>query len=355
MQHANWKTHAIAAVLGAALMLALIEAVLWVLPVQQGIQAAEPDASWPVHRLLPGTNYTYSSGWRFQNIVHGRINHLGYVSEVEYNTSAPIAAVLGDSYIESLMNPYRTTLQARLDRDPGFGRRSFAFASASSSLPDYLGIAPIVRSRFVVDRVVLLVGDGDYDEGWSPGLGHFGWVATPESLVALVPEQRRGIVTRVLRESALIRYLRGNLRLSWHAILHSRPSTAVAACATATLTDTDRARLRAYVHALPAAFGVSATNMVILRDSERDRRILYGDRATSTDCQDRDRLALAYLLDLARSADMKVIDLMPLFRSQVEQHGERVDHSPVDYHWNARGHEIAAQAVLTAFAPGTQP
>ena len=131
MRRANWKIHAVAAVLGAAFTLALVEAVLWVLPVQQGIQAAEPDAGWPVHRLRPGSNYTYSTGWRFQNIVHGRINDLGYVSEVEYKASAPIAAVLGDSYIESLMNPHRTTLQARLDRDSGFGRRSFAFAAAS--------------------------------------------------------------------------------------------------------------------------------------------------------------------------------------------------------------------------------
>ena len=90
-----------------------------------------------------------------------------------------------------------------------------------------------------------------------------------------------------------------------------------AACATATLTDTDRARLRAYVHALPAAFGVSAANMVILRDSERDRRILYGDRVPWADCLDRDRLALGYLLDVARREDMKVIDLVPLFRLQM--------------------------------------
>jgi len=111
--------------LGIVATLALAEGLLRLLPVQDGVFAGEADPRWPVQHWAPDRDYTWSSGWHFANRVEGRINGRGYVAPFEYTTGARVIAVLGDSYIESLMNPYGSTLQGRL---PALLPGAFRFA-----------------------------------------------------------------------------------------------------------------------------------------------------------------------------------------------------------------------------------
>src|SRR5688572_22883205 len=107
------RTLAFAAGIGGALL--LLEGTLRLLPVLNGTYAADPRASWPVHTMIPNTQYTYSTGWNLQNIHRGRINNYGYVAPFDYSPAKGAIAVFGDSYIEAQMNDYGDTLQGSLN------------------------------------------------------------------------------------------------------------------------------------------------------------------------------------------------------------------------------------------------
>ena len=59
--------------------------------------------SWPVHTMIPNSQYTYSTGWNLQNIHRGRINNYGYVAPFDYSPGSRqrTVAVFGDSYVEA--------------------------------------------------------------------------------------------------------------------------------------------------------------------------------------------------------------------------------------------------------------
>ena len=106
MKPVHFITRTTAFFVGIGVMLLVIEGVIRLLPVIDGTYAADPRASWPVHTMIPDSQYTYSSGWNLQNVHRGRINNYGYASPHDYVPGRGDVAVFGDSYIESLMNEH---------------------------------------------------------------------------------------------------------------------------------------------------------------------------------------------------------------------------------------------------------
>ena len=90
------------------------EALLRLLPAPSGRVAADPDPSWPAHRLQPNRNYVHLLAWDFENAQRGRVNKFGYVAPFDYEDGAEVGVVIGDSFIEGAMNPYQNMLQGRL-------------------------------------------------------------------------------------------------------------------------------------------------------------------------------------------------------------------------------------------------
>lgn len=340
--------------LGIVATLAAAEMLLRLLPVQDGVFASEADPRWPVQHWSPDRDYTWSSGWHFSNVVEGRVNGRGYVAPFEYTPGSRVLAVLGDSYIESLMNPYDSTLQGRLPALLPARPTVYNFGIAGSALPDYLGLASLVTRDFKVEKLVVLVGEGDYVEAFQPPPGHFTWGDSPQAPPRLVPDVRRDALRRFVRSLALVRYIRGNLRITMAALFKSRPSHVVPTCVPGELQPDDLTRIQSFVDQLPAAWGLQPRDVVLLFDDEDARQNLYGRTAGGAPargaCPTRDGLALAQLADSARSAGLHVVELAPRFAAAYRESGRRLDHSPADWHWNGDGHAVAAQAVAEALA-----
>ncbi len=335
-------------VLGVAGATFLLELALWLLPVQDGIFSADSDVAWPVHHLVKNSELTFSSTWSLQDVVRGRTNNFGYVAPFDYERGQKAVVVLGDSYVESMMNPYEETLQAVLGRALGPDVAALNFGISGASLPDYTGIASLVRRSFDPVWVVVLVTEGDYVQGFSPQPGHFLWSERPAGDSRLVADAQRSALTKTVRRLALVRYTRGNLRLTSAGLFHSRPSTHVAACVPETLSADDRDRIRSYVRALPRDYGISAQHVVIIVDSETKRHSLYDSRSVAPECPSRDAEALAMLAAEAERTGINVVDTGPIFEQHYRATGVRVDHSPADFHWNGVGHKLAAEGVLRA-------
>ena len=149
MAPTTFVTRALAFMAGIGGALLLLEGTLRLLPVLNGIYAADPRATWPVHTMIPDSQFTYSTGWNLQNIRHGRINNYGYVAPFDYSPgSEGTVAVFGDSYVEGQMNDYADTLQGALNDNLKTRRTVLNFGTAGAEMPDYLGIAPLVRRDF---------------------------------------------------------------------------------------------------------------------------------------------------------------------------------------------------------------
>lgn len=335
---------------GTILALATFEGVLRLLPIQGGIHAGDPNDRWPVHHMEAHADVHWSAGWNLTNPTRRRTNNLGYAAPFDYASGARIVAVMGDSYVESLMNPYESTLQAQLERLLGGAIPVYNFGIGGSSLPDYLGMATLLSREFAVERLVVVVGEGDFIEGFRPQPGHFFWSLNDSRLVELHPDAFRDPLRKALRNLALLRYVRGNLRLSANALFKSRPSTSKSVCGAADLLRGDRELIRGFIHALPAAYGLSPERIVVLFDSESERRTMYDPNVARRDavaCPTRDGRALELLASEARRAGVQVVHLAPTFRRHFASSGERVDHLPADSHWNAVGHRIAATAAFS--------
>ena len=71
----------------------------------------------------------------------------------------------------------------------------------------------------------MFIGDGDFVEGFDVRPGHFRWSPDDAASVELMPDQLRSPLVKFVRRSALVRYLRANLRLNMHSLFDSRPAT----------------------------------------------------------------------------------------------------------------------------------
>jgi hypothetical protein len=346
----------IAALLSGMLLALLIaEAAMHCLPVVSGRIRSSDESRWPLHNYEPGTEYTYSFGWDMRLVHHGRINNFGQLAPFDYVKGASPIAVLGDSYVESAMNAYSDTLQAQLSRQLGRSDAAIGVAGTGLSLADHAVLAGQLQEELAPKALVLVVIDGDIADSVTRRRG---W----NHLRAPAPGRNSSLVFKPLRSgqdswasglgfrSALYRYLRRNVGWqppSWHTAL-ARLTAQPAAMEAASPKPSNGALQTAVEQLLDELLHRSrlpARCIAMVVDS--DRAVLYGRKATPAV----DAPALReHLIAQATLRGMRVQDMGPHFAEHYRTHRRAFDHSPLDRHWNALGHELAAQAAMQALA-----
>ena len=348
-------TVVLAAALGSALLLTALELALRLLPVQNGIAAGDPSIDWPTHRLIANVHYTYSDGWNLRNVHRGVTNNMGYVAPFAYVPGSQAIAVVGNSFIEALMDRYQDTLQGQLAGQVRDAPAILNFGSSGATLPDYIGVGPMVSRRFHVRWVVILVVGGDFIKGFAPPPGLFGWSAEDTPPVKLRPDDVRSDTVRLIRSLAIVRYVRGNLEFDLRHFLHTSVKGAPQACVREGLRPGDLELITRYADGLPAAYGVAPSRVILVFDSDRAELYRTHGASTLSSCPTRDDLALRALAATAASRGEHVINLEPIFAAYFRATGRRLDYSPLDYHWNAVAHGLAAAQVarvINQAAPG---
>lgn len=346
---ATRSTAILSIIAGFALTVLALELLLRALPVTgKGVYGAELDPSWPMHHLLPDTRFTYSAGWNLSNVHEGAINNMGYVAPFDFVPGSAGIAVLGDSYIESLMNDYEETLQGRLAHELERPVTVMPFASSGGSMPDYLAMARLISGRFKPRWGVILLTEGDFVEGFSPNKGYYSWDAERDPPVKLIGvERERGAVVKWARQLALIRYLRYNLKVNVSRLIHAEPvlpqKPAAVECEMVTLSAPDIRLVKFFVRRLPTQFGLDPAHIILVFDS--DRKSLYGPGPRRHGCDTRDGVAQKLVRQEARALGIHVLETEPLFKSYYATTRRRVDHSPVDWHWNGEAHRLVVREV----------
>jgi hypothetical protein len=361
---------ALAMVLASLAVFFLVaELVCRFLPVRSGLQVQAVDAAHPFISFTPDGEFVFSNGSLLTNVNRGRINNHGFVNDQDYDPgdTRPLLAVIGDSYVEAAMVPYRLTMQGRLAAAQGGERRVYSFGSSGSSLLDYVAYASLARRRFKADWLVINVVGNDFDEmllRYKQAPGHHYYQETPgEGLRPVLIEYSPSLGRRLLRHSALARYLLLNVAnaspdLSWlldalfrveHAITPP-PAAAQVAAVGNTSADLDPLRVHLSERAvqrvlddLASTAGIETSHVLFLVDSYR----VFDDAALASARQSFFGVLRSAFIAEAQRRGYEVQDLQDWFARRHARDGS-VFEFPDDGHWNAIGHEVAAEAILAS-------
>lgn len=358
----------VAVAIGLLIPLLMAEVVLQFTPVLSGLYTTPVNARHPIGQFEPNHQFTYSLGPRFELVVHGRTNNLGWVNDQDYDSTAttPLLAIIGDSYVEALMVPYRETLQGRLAAQVGPRARVYSFGASGAPLAHYLMEADYARRIFHPTSAAVVVVGNDFDESLrrykvAPGL--WGFAEDSAGHLQLQREDYQPVGwKRLIRKSALVRYLVLNVKVDamiagWRARRAAGSATKsdtavfagnVRAVADSTRLALSRRAVDEFLARLPSASGVAPACLALIVDGVRPQ--LYDPHAVAAGDASYFGQMRGYLMQRARAGGFQVVDMQPPF---IAEHARthQIFEYPEDGHWNGLGHGIAAAELqkTTAF------
>jgi hypothetical protein len=341
-------------VLGALALLVLLEAVLRLLPVSTGLQGGLDAKPWPLHNYRAHRPYRYSSSWALLNAHEGTTNNYGHIAPLDFRAGSRPLIVVGDSFVESLMNDYVDSLQGILGQMLGPDHPVYGLGASGLSASDYYVLASQARTEFEPVGAVFVIEDGDISESLLRRPG--GYVLRPSGstfspvYVPLTPHPAMQWVREHVSEPAIYGYLRGNLKFSPGDIasaLALRKSSRTAPGPNSYDSTAGIAVIDWFLRGLSQQSGIPSRCIVFLMDA--DRYAIYDPRQASA-AKDTAQLRVRFM-DEAQRLGYKVVDMEPLFRTEYARNRRKFDYWPFDRHWNPVGHGLAAKAVMETLFP----
>lgn len=332
---------------GVLLTVVVLELVLRLLPVSMPLHRSLEFDRWPLQYTEPHLDWEYSIGWSMLNAHRGRTNNYGHVAPFDFKQHSRPVLVLGDSYIESLMNDYGETLQAQLGRRIGTPESVYGMGVSGASASGYVGLARLARPEFEPRAAVVLISDGDLSESLLSAAGSHYLARRAGGSLELVYRPLPGVplstrLRKLVGDFSLHRYLQVNLQFAPENVFQVlRPAPQAAApdrAAAAKRVEQQERVADWFLEQLPESLGVEPRCVVLLLDA--DRYAIYKPELASVPKDD--PAARAHLAEEARRRGIQVADLEPVFRALYARDRMKFDHHPIDRHWNGRGHGVAA-------------
>lgn len=342
----------------------LLEASLHFLPVYDSLNAQAVNSAQPVARYATNRSFTYSVGWNLAVPNRGKTNNDGFVSDQIYleNDPRPLLAVVGDSFVEALVVPYRQTVTARLAEQLGTNGRAYSFAMSRSAFPQYLAYAKYAREKYRAAAATFIIVGNDFDEShmefrsdpWAGRLHYFQDGANGK-LEVVRKDYQPTLSRQLLSKSALLRYLYFNLHADatvknlWKGGFGSKKDTAQQTFVGNTSTEQSPRRMQVsyqsvdtFLDLLPSYTGFPKDRILFVLDGLRPQVYTAG----GVESVKTTYLAIlqTYFLEQARKRGYEVIDLNPIMQADFKKNGKRFE-QPEDFHWSGEGHRLAAETI----------
>jgi hypothetical protein len=351
----DMKNRIIPLLLGFFAAALLAELLLHALPVSTGYNLGGVDADHPISRGAAYSRYTYSRDWSFHLDNSGVLNNYGFRAAHDYAPEPRALIVVGNSFIQAdaVAPPETITerLAARLQR-PAYGVGVDGF-----SLADYLEAARWASAQFDARNFLVLLTTGDLTHSCMPRAGeHHLRFADGEISMALVERAPPSRLKRWLNHSMLFRYLYDNLHAAanWSKGWRRQDDA-----------PWNPQALHAVLGCTDDAFETAATRYLLSGfreiESSHHARVIFllapGYRreqlVDAGGVRDVDVFAQHAALE-----GFTVVHLDQPFAAALNS-GVRLDYWPIDGHWNATAHAIAAEVAATALSghlsSGTPP
>jgi len=340
--------------LGVLLTALLMEAVLRVLPVSTGLHRTTQFGRWPLFNTDPHEPYAYSIQWSLLNAHRGITNNYGHVAPFDYRKGSHPVIVVGDSYIESLMNDYPDTLQGQLARKMAAPQAVYGLGVSGLSASDYVALSRLARDEFSPSAAVFFITDGDLSESLYPGVGSYHLAPHGDELeLAYQPVRGDSIVSRIRRtigDVSLHRYFQVNLHFSPESLVKAWQAPKDAPATSPSKAVAEQRRVADWFLAqLPASLGLPPSCIALLLDADRYAIYKPSLRSTPKDSPEAKR----YLAERAQALGFRVSDLEGVYRERYARDRTKFDYWPNDRHLNAVGHGVAAdEAYRLLLQPG---
>jgi hypothetical protein len=334
--------------------LVVAEAALRFFPVMSGLHSLPVSKDSPVFRFSPNRDFVVSRDWNFSMTNRGHVNNDGWVNNQDYRVSEypPLVAVIGDSFVEAQMLPYAQRFDGLLAKLFEGKLRFYSFAASGAPLSQFLVWARYAVSKFNARALVINVVGSDFDQSRieyksSPGFWYYAPGADGGLHLQLV-EYHPGAMTALVRHSALLRYLALHLRIgykfeaimSWFRPHNDSNAGFTSANPSPSRIAASKAAVDAFLRDL-GEIGLPAQCIAFTVDGFRYPDRVEREAGTFNDIMRR------YLIERASTSGFEAIDLDPLFLARYQETAERFE-APNDPHWNANGHRVAAEALLSS-------
>ncbi|MYN17692.1 hypothetical protein GTP81_13095 [Rugamonas sp. FT107W] len=329
---------------GAVLTLLAAELVFQLLPVSSGARMEATSDAAPYARYLPQQSMSYSYGWALGNAHRSKVNQQGFNNSPDLQDHAKVL-VIGDSFIESLMLDQSQTVQGYLGASLHGG--VYAASASANGLADSLQIARFFVPRIHPRNVVLFVEPTDVSGILSAPLhGHSAFSMSGDGVTVRHNPYRESSAKMWALHSALLRYTYYNLKLPEWFSGKFHGGQAQPPMDHDSYAQKRQAALQYYLEQLRLLGGEYGVRFVFLVDG--DRKAMYANnRRGENTWQGDDRTAF---LAMVRQYGFDVADMQPVFERDWALRRERLDFLPMDGHWNAVAHRLAARQLLPMLA-----
>ncbi len=351
--------HRIAAIaLGFIVLIVMLEVTLWFLPVTSSMNTLNVNDANPIVRFSPNREYTFSKDWNFSIVNYGHINNYGFINDHDYlrDDSKKMLAVIGDSYIEALMVPFKKTLQGRLQELVANDSQVISLGVSGAQLCQYLHFAEFAKNEFKPESMIFLIVGNDFNQSlhkYNMGISMHQFVeAEGDEFKIKRNDYFSSLTTRLARPLALARYLAHNFKIEalitrMKAAKHLKKQyvgNTKAAVSSQERTDSKRV-VQEFFRLLPKYSGLNPSRILFIVDgmrphlySEEDFKVAYGSYFD---------IMRNYFMSSAQEQDYEIIDMQPLFMEHHKKTGERFEY-PTDGHWNEIAHGLAARYVRSS-------
>ena len=204
--------------LSSLFTLIIIDLILFLFPVNEGMRALSVNKQNPVFRFEPNRTSQYSKNWNFdiKNIV--KSNNDGFVNDFDYDelSKKKLLSIVGDSYVEALMVPFKNSLSGRLQRAAS-EKRVYSFAASGAGLAQHMIWAKYARDKYKSNYFIFVIISNDFAEslaknGKSPGFHRFKKSQDNNWNLELA-NYEPSTIRKVFRESRLAMYLLTNIKV----------------------------------------------------------------------------------------------------------------------------------------------
>ena len=348
----DMKKNILAVLLGCLLAVILVEVIFQALPVSDATSTMDVNDANPYMRFEPNRSLDISIGKFFEIRSRKKTNNWGFFDDKDFRRGEGKGklVVIGDSYVEALQVKNAEAIHGRLSAALDSQYDVYGIGSSGSPLSQYLAYAKFARAEFDPSVFVFVVVANDYDESLlrykqSPGYHYY-----DDNFQLERVDYRAGMLKTLLRFSATVRYFAINLRpYSFIGGARQGGSSAFVANVPAMVDEVRVSWSKRAVDRFMSDLKVIVGDKPVFFVVDGLREYIYRDGSDSQEKKSYAYVMNQYFIQQSEASRFFAIDLHPIFRDDYFRNGERFEFE-TNAHWNARGHELAAEAVRLALS-----
>ncbi len=333
----------LALIFGISLALVLVEIFFTILPVSDSTKTQDVNDAEPYMRFEPNRIVKVSIGKFFDIKVKKTTNAQGFFDDLSFDSESTQkrVAVIGDSYVQALQVKNDEAIHGRLNSMLGKGWRVNGVGTSGSPLSQYVAYAEYVKKNINPDIYVFVIIENDFDESLyrykrAPGHHYYN-----DDFQLVRVDYKTDSLKSLLRVSSTARYFAINLE--GYSIFRNRKVAENQGASDLYAYEERLAWSRKAVDKFLNDISSISDGKPIILIADGDRPAIYEGQFKSNSFA---RQMMSYIVRNGRDrANTYVVDLHPVFLHSFEADNKKFNFE-IDYHWNAHGHQLAANEVF---------